>query len=107
MKLESIAWTAFIGLVLYVSWRLIEPLVTAMFFGLITAYAVYPLHKRLSQRYGSRNSALVITLIMLFFATGLTVELILIFGKLITSFYMFISPVIFYFISNNCSFWKP
>ncbi|WP_461864366.1 AI-2E family transporter [Thermococcus sp.] len=87
MKLESIAWTAFIGLVLYVSWRLIEPLVTAMFFGLITAYAVYPLHKRLSQRYGSRNSALVITLIMLFFATGLTVELILIFGKLITSFY--------------------
>ncbi len=87
MKLESIAWTAFIGLVLYVSWRLIEPLVTAMFFGLITAYAVYPLHKRLSQRYSSRNSALVITLIMLFFATGLTVELILIFGKLIKSFY--------------------
>lgn len=87
MKPETIAWTVFIGIVLYMSWRVVEPLVTSIFFGIITAYAVYPIHRRLSQRRGPKNSALLITSILLMLGALLTVELVLIFGKLVTSFY--------------------
>ncbi len=77
----------FIGIVIYVSWKVIEPLVTSIFFGIITAYALYPIHKALSQRRGIKNSAFLITSLMLIIGSTLTVEMILIFGKLITSFY--------------------
>ncbi len=87
MKAESIAWVVFIGIVLYVSWKVIEPLVTSIFFGIIIAYAVYPIHKALSRRKGVKNSALFITSLMLIIGIALTVEMILIFGRLITSFY--------------------
>lgn len=87
MKVEELVWGAVIAIILYITWRVVHPLVTPIFFGLILAYASYPLQRRLSRRLGKRRSALVISLSMLIFGGALTLELLLVSVQVIMSFY--------------------
>ncbi|CAI1492218.1 Putative permease [Thermococcus nautili] len=87
MKAEELVWGAVIAIILYVTWRVVHPLVTPIFFGLVLAYASYPIQRRLSVRLGRKRSALVISLSMLVFGGALTLELLLVSVQVLMSFY--------------------
>ncbi|GAB6136151.1 AI-2E family transporter [Thermococcus prieurii] len=87
MKAEELVWGAVVAIILYVTWRVVNPLVTPIFFGFVLAYASYPLQRRLSVRLGRKRSALVISLSMLVFGGALTLELLLVSVQVLMSFY--------------------
>ncbi len=87
MRVEELVWGAVIAGILYVAWRVVHPLVTPIFFGLVLAYASYPLQRRLSTRLSRKRSALLISLAVLLFGGALTLELLLISVQVIMSFY--------------------
>jgi len=87
MKAEELVWGSLVAVVLYVTWGVVRPLVTPIFFGLILAYASYPVQRRLSKRLGEKRSALVISLSMLVFGGALTLELLLVSVQVLMSFY--------------------
>ncbi|NJE54777.1 AI-2E family transporter [Thermococcus sp. 21S9] len=87
MKAEELVWGAVIAIILYVTWRVVHPLVTPIFFGFVLAYASYPIQRRLSVRLGRKRSALVISLSMLVFGGALTLELLLVSVQVLMSFY--------------------
>ncbi|NJF24716.1 AI-2E family transporter [Thermococcus sp. Bubb.Bath] len=61
---ELVFWFVVVILVLYVSWRVIQPFVSALFFGMVLAYVFYPLHRRMKARVGNGPSAAVLTVTM-------------------------------------------
>jgi len=73
--------------ILYSSWRVIEPLAGAVFFGLVAAYALYPIHVRLGRRIGGSWSALVLTLFMVALGVGMLVMMLMISVNLLNTFY--------------------
>jgi len=73
--------------ILYISWGVVHPFVTPVFFGLVLAYAVYPIHLRLKGRLGNVRSALALSLGMLLLGGALTFELLLISVQVLMSFY--------------------
>ena len=87
MKAEELVWGAVVAIILYVTWRVVNPLVTPIFFGFVLAYASYPLQRRLSVKLGKKRSALVISLSMLVFGGALTLELLLVSVQVLMSFY--------------------
>ena len=87
MRIEEVVWGTGILLILYLSWRVVQPMVTPLFFGLVLAYAAYPLQKRLSYRLDRRKAALAISLLTLILGGALTSELILISVQVLASLY--------------------
>ncbi len=87
MKAEELVWGAGIFLILYLSWRVVQPMVTPIFFGLVLAYAAYPLQRRLSERLDRRRAALTISLLALVLGGALTSELVMISVQVLASFY--------------------
>jgi predicted PurR-regulated permease PerM len=87
MKGTTIIWAAVILLILYLSWRVVAPLVGPIFFGLVLAYAAYPLHVRLKRRFGNQASGVILTLGMLLVGGALTFELLLMSARVAASFY--------------------
>ncbi|ANF22771.1 AI-2E family transporter [Thermococcus piezophilus] len=87
MRTEVAAWTVTILLILYTSWRAVSPLLTPIFFGLVLAYAVYPIHRRLIPRFGEARSALLLTIGMVGLGGVITADLIMISAQVASSFY--------------------
>ncbi|RLF85774.1 AI-2E family transporter [Thermococci archaeon] len=87
MKAEEILWGAVTLIILYLAWKTIAPLLSAIFFAAILAYAVLPLHKRLTKRIDNKKSALIFTILLIGLSSIVTVELVLITKNLIVSFY--------------------
>ena len=87
MKAEEILWGAVTLIILYLAWKTIAPLLSAIFFAAILAYAVLPLHKRLTKRIDNKKSALIFTILLIGLSSIVTVELVLIIKNLIVSFY--------------------
>ncbi|HDD31393.1 AI-2E family transporter [Thermococci archaeon] len=87
MKAEEILWGAVTLIILYLAWKTIAPLLSAIFFAAILAYAVLPLHKRLTKRTDNKKSALIFTILLIGLSSIVTVELVLIIKNLIVSFY--------------------
>ncbi|NPA48195.1 MAG: AI-2E family transporter [Thermococci archaeon] len=85
--LRKLALLGLVLIALYSSWRVIEPLVGAVFFGIVTAYALYPLHTRLSRKIGRFWSALALTLFMVALGVGMLVLMIMISINLLNTFY--------------------
>ncbi|WP_297513488.1 AI-2E family transporter [Thermococcus sp.] len=87
MKAEELVWGAVIAIILYVAWRVVHPLITPIFFGLVLAYASYPIQRRLSVRLGRKRSALVISLSVLLVGGFLTLYILLVSVQVAMSFY--------------------
>ncbi len=87
MKGTTIIWAVVILLILYLSWRVVSPLVGPIFFGLVLAYAAYPIHIRLKRRVGNHASGVVLTLGMLLGGGALTFELLMMSARVAASFY--------------------
>ncbi|AMQ18930.1 AI-2E family transporter [Thermococcus peptonophilus] len=86
MKVETAVWAAVIAVILYVSWRVIHPFLEPLFFGLILAYAFYPIHRRLRKFVGNRESAVLISFTFLVLGGTLTFELAMMSLRLAVSF---------------------
>lgn len=87
MKGETIVWAAVILGILYTAWKVMSPFVGALFFGIVLAYAMYPLQKRLQKRLGGPLSALVLTAIMIGLGGAITAGLLIISAQVASSFY--------------------
>ncbi|ASJ09871.1 AI-2E family transporter [Thermococcus sp. P6] len=75
MRVEGFVWLSIVVLILYLAWGTVSPLITPIFFGLILAYAVHPLHRLLRSRAGKRASAVILTLGMIGLGGVLTLGL--------------------------------
>ncbi|WP_457751082.1 AI-2E family transporter [Thermococcus sp.] len=87
MKGETIAWATVILGILYTAWKVTSPFVSALFFGVVLAYAVYPLQKRLRKKFSSPVSALLLTAIMIGLGGAITAGLLIISAQVAYSFY--------------------
>jgi len=87
MKGETIAWAVVILGIIYTSWKVTSPFVSALFFGVVLAYAVYPLQKRLQRRFPRPVSALILTAVMIGLGGAITAGLLIISAQVAYSFY--------------------
>ncbi|USH00096.1 AI-2E family transporter [Thermococcus argininiproducens] len=87
MKTEEVIWGAVALIILYLAWKTIGPLLSAIFFAGVLAYAVLPLHRRLIQKTTPKNSALLLIAFVIGISALITAELVLIIKNLIISFY--------------------
>ncbi|WP_297500220.1 AI-2E family transporter [Thermococcus sp.] len=87
MRTEEVVWASAVFIVLYLSWRAVQPLVAPIFFGLILAYVFYPLQSRLEGKLGKRGSALLISLLLIAVGGALTVKFLLISVQVLSSLY--------------------
>lgn len=86
MRGETVIWGAVIAVILYSSWRVILPFLEPVFFGLLIAYLLYPLHERIKTLVGCRNSALLLSSVFLLLVGVGTFKLLLISARLMASF---------------------
>lgn len=100
MNGESIAWLAISLVVLFLVWRTIEPFVTPIIFGAAIAYILLPPHRRLSQRFSPKISALLLTLLMSLLALGTIIGVSLWLRGTLTYLYIYISSGLS-FITNT------
>jgi len=87
MRVETLIWAVVIIGIAYVAWATVEPLVTAVFFGGILAYAAYPIHVRLAKRTGNSASAALLTAVSVGLGGLITFELLMISFRVLSSFY--------------------
>ncbi|MCD6372915.1 MAG: AI-2E family transporter [Thermococcus sp.] len=87
MRGETIVWAAVILGIIYISWEVTRPFVSAIFFGVVLAYAVYPLQKRLEKKLSSSASALLLSGMMIGLGGGITAGLLIISAQVASSFY--------------------
>ncbi|ASJ06512.1 AI-2E family transporter [Thermococcus pacificus] len=87
MRTETIAWSIAVIIILYIAWKTVSPLVTPIFFGVVLAYASYPIHRRLAVRTGKKESAALLTLVTVGLGGMVTFELIKISVQVAVSFY--------------------
>lgn len=87
MKAEGIIWGSVTLIIIYLAWKIIAPLLSAIFFAAVLSYAVLPLHKRLSKRIDRKKAALTLTILLIALSILITVEVVLIIKDLIFSFY--------------------
>ncbi|HDZ36322.1 MAG TPA: AI-2E family transporter [Thermococcus sp.] len=87
MRAELIVWTVAVLIITYLAWETVSPLITPIFFGVVLAYAAYPIHRRLSNRIGEKESAVALSVGIVGIGGAVTVELLLISFKVAASFY--------------------
>ena len=87
MKGETIAWAIVILGIIYASWKVLSPFLSPLFFGVVLAYAVYPLQRRLQRRMKRSTSALLLTVITIGLGGAITAGLLIISAQVASSFY--------------------
>ncbi|AHF81024.1 AI-2E family transporter [Thermococcus paralvinellae] len=87
MKAEFLVWGSIVIAILYLAWSTVSQLLSPIFFAAIITYAIYPIHKCLSNKLSTKKSALILTILLILIVTGITIELILIFKTVLMSFY--------------------
>ncbi|NJE05875.1 AI-2E family transporter [Thermococcus sp. M36] len=87
MKGEAAVWVTVVLVIAYLAWMTVSPLITAMFFAVVLAYAAYPLHRALSPRLGNVPSARLLTAGMLLIGGITTFKLLMISVQVASSFY--------------------
>lgn len=91
---EVAIWTLVSMIILYLSWRTVSPLITPLFFGVLLAYIVYPIHMRLRKRLLSHLSAVLLTALMIGLGGVILAFFTLISIKLINRFYTSVQDVL-------------
>jgi len=99
--LGKATWAAVVLVILYVSWKTVEPLVTAIFFGVVLAYLAYPIHRLLKTRIGNYYSALALTVLMLVLGSLLFALMALVSVNLLQTFYHSLSDVMNWLTALN------
>ncbi len=84
---KTLVWLGIVLIIVYLSWRVVEPLAGAVFFGMVTAYALYPIHVRLEKKMGRFYSAFTLTLLMVALGVGMLVAMFMVSFHLLTTFY--------------------
>jgi len=87
MRGELIVWAILIAAVLYVSWNVLSPFVSPIFFGVVLAYALYPLQRSLMKKMNPKLSALLLTTLMIGIGGGVTAGLLVVSAQVAYSFY--------------------
>ncbi|WP_456366333.1 AI-2E family transporter [Thermococcus sp.] len=100
-RLGKATWMAVVLVILYVSWKTVEPLITAIFFGVVLAYLVYPIHRLLKDRIGDYYSAIVLTVLMLTLGGLLFALMALVSMNLLQTFYRSLSDVMNWLTALN------
>jgi predicted PurR-regulated permease PerM len=85
-----LVWVVVILFIFYLAWRVIEPLISPIFFAAVLVYAVNPIHKRLSSKIGEEKSFILLTILLVLIVVMITVELILLFKKVMESVYTYV-----------------
>ncbi len=98
---ELVFWFAVVVLVLYISWRVIQPFISALFFGMVLAYVFYPLHRRLKVRFGNGPSAAILTLMMVLIGLLFMAFTLLSSLNIVKSFYHDLSGVLAWLTTLN------
>ncbi len=64
MKIEAIVWLAVSVVILYLVWKTLSPVLSPIIIAATLVYILYPLHRRLSTRIGTRASAFILTAVV-------------------------------------------
>ncbi|AEC52435.1 hypothetical protein PNA2_1519 [Pyrococcus sp. NA2] len=91
MNMNDIVIGAVALIIIALAIKTIAPFFSPLFFAFITAYALTPIHAKLEKRIGSRNSAIVLTSILLFGALMILVVLIYTLTPVISQAYNYLS----------------
>lgn len=94
-----LVWVAVALFIFYLAWRVVEPLISPIFFAAILVYAINPVHKRLSSKIGENRSSILLTMLLVLIVIMMTVELILLFRKVMESVYTYIDLFLKWFES--------
>ncbi|MCD6524909.1 MAG: AI-2E family transporter [Thermococcus sp.] len=103
VRTEVVIWVAVSLVIVYLSWKTIKPLVTPLFFGVLLAYIVYPLHSRLRRKFSPRESAAILTGTMVGLGAAFLAFLTLISIKLVNEFYTNVRDVLLWLSSLQFS----
>lgn len=99
-----LVWVAVALFIFYLAWRVVEPLISPIFFAAILVYAINPVHKRLSSKIGENRSSILLTMLLVLIVIMMTVELILLFRKVMESVYTYIDLFLKWFESLTLPF---
>ncbi|MFA4640025.1 AI-2E family transporter [Pyrococcus kukulkanii] len=93
MNLNKVVLGVVAVIIVYLAILTITPFFSALFFAFVTAYALEPLHVRLSKRIGVRKSAITLTLLILLLAIGMLLLLAYTLTPVINQAYLYLSDV--------------
>jgi predicted PurR-regulated permease PerM len=98
---ELVFWFVVVILILYLSWKVIQPFVSALFFGMVLAYVFYPLHRRMKARVGNAPSAAILTVTMVLIGLAFMAFTLLSSLNLIESFYHDLGGILNWLMTLN------
>ncbi|MFA4647781.1 AI-2E family transporter [Pyrococcus kukulkanii] len=93
MDLNKIVLGVVVVIIVYLAILTIAPFFSALFFAFVTAYALEPLHDRLSKKIGVRKSATAITLLILMMALGTLLLLVYTLTPVVDQAYVYLSDI--------------
>jgi predicted PurR-regulated permease PerM len=94
-------WTGVVFLILYLSWGAVEPLISALFFGVTLAYIFYPLYRRIKIKTGPRSAALLLTIVVIFLGGAFLAGMALVSLNLLQTFYRSVGDIFTWLLSIN------
>ncbi|ASJ00711.1 AI-2E family transporter [Thermococcus gorgonarius] len=61
MRTETAVWAGISIVILYLVWKVVQPLVSPIIIALALVYVTYPLHSKMSKKIGEKKSAMILT----------------------------------------------
>ncbi|WP_048152507.1 AI-2E family transporter [Palaeococcus ferrophilus] len=94
MKRTNVAvWAVVALVVLYLAWAMIRPMLSALFFGAVVAYAFLPVHRRLSGKVGEFWSSILLASLLLISIVGVAIVAVMTLSDVLSSAYAYTTDV--------------
>ncbi|AFK22388.1 AI-2E family transporter [Pyrococcus sp. ST04] len=93
LDLNKIVLGVIVITIVYLAILTVLPFFSSLFFAFVTAYALEPVHKKLSKRVGTKNSALFLTLAVIITASVFSMILIYTLTPVVKQAYMYLSDI--------------
>lgn len=94
MKRTNFAvWAAVALVVLYLAWTMVKPILSALFFASVMAYALLPVHRRLSGRVGEFWSSIILSSLLLLSIAGIAIIAVMTLRDVLFSAYAYTTDV--------------
>ena len=104
MKTETLVWIGISLIILFLVWRTVEPLISPIIFSLAMAYIFHPFHMRLSQKFGNKKSAVMLTAMMALFTGVLLIGAALWLRDVLNYLYIYIGDFFTWLLGVNIPF---
>ncbi|MBO8174651.1 MAG: AI-2E family transporter [Thermococcus sp.] len=104
MKTESLVWIGVSLIILFLVWLTVKPLISPIIFGLAMAYIFHPFHMKLSENFGNKKSAILLTAMMALLAGILLIGAALWLRDVLTYLYIYIGDVFNWLLGVNLPF---